>query len=302
MLSVGYVGSVNRRLEYTGLGNQAPPGPGSADQVNARRPMPYMWGGFFYSDSIGKSNYNSLQLKAQRRMAAGLHMLISYTWSKSIDTGTSGWFGAENGPGGSSAVQDYNHPEANRSVSSYNIPHFVSMYTVYELPFGRGKRWISSGPGSWIVGNWQINNVLQARSGQPYNLNVNGDVANTGNDVGWWNYARPNLVGNANPIPAHPTSDRWYNPAAFSTPQFTYGNFGRNVLYSDHVFNMDFSVFKTIPFHETHRIELRAEAFNIFNIINFAAPATTTNQGDAGRVTSVALPPRQIQLGLKYVF
>jgi hypothetical protein len=69
MLSASYVGSVNRRLEYSGLGNMATtPGPGSPDQVNARRPMPYMWGGFFYSDSIGSANYNALQLKAQRRL------------------------------------------------------------------------------------------------------------------------------------------------------------------------------------------------------------------------------------------
>ena len=129
---------------------------------------------------------------------------------------------------------------------------------------------------------------------------MNGDVANTGNDVSWFNYARPNLVGN--PIPAHPTSEEWYNPTAFATPVFSYGTFGRNVLYSDRVFNTDLSVFKTFPIGEQRHIEFRCEAFNVFNIISFAAPAITTNQGDAGRVTSTALPPRQIQLGLKFLF
>lgn len=300
MLSVGYVGSVNRRLEYSGLGNQAPPGPGSPDEVNARRPMPYMWGGFFYSDGIGKSSYNSLQVKLDRRFAHGLQMLISYTWSKSIDTGSSGWFDAENGPGGDSAVQNYNTPNANRSVSSFNIPQFVSLYTLYELPIGRGKPWLNSGLASYIFGNWQLNNVFQARSGQPFNLGVNGDVANTGNDVGWFNYERPNLVGN--PIPAQQTSEEWFNPAAFSVPQYTYGNFGRNVLYSQRVIDMDLSIFKSFPIKETQRIELRFEGFNIFNIINYAPPAITINQGDAGRVTAVAVPPREIQLGVKYIF
>ena len=300
LLSVAYVGSVNRRLEYSGLGNQAPPGPGSPDQVNAARPMPYMWGGFFYSDSIGKSSYNSLQVKLDRRFAHGLQMLISYTWSKSMDTGSSGWFDAENGPGGDSAVQNYNTPNANRSVSSFNVPQLVSWYTLYELPVGRGKRWLNRGLASYILGNWQLNNVLQARSGQPFNLQVNGDVANTGNDVGWFDYERPNLVGN--PIPSHQTSEEWFNPAAFSVPQYAYGNFGRNVLYSDHVFDMDLSIFKSFPIKERQRIDLRFEGFNIFNVISFAPPALTVNQGDVGRVTSVAVPPRQIQLGVKYIF
>ncbi len=303
MLSVGYVGSLNRRLEYTGLGNSATtPGPGTPDQVNSRRPMPYMWGGFFYSDSIANASYNSLQVKVQRRFANGLQMLFSYTWSKAIDTGSSGWFDAENGPGGNSAVQDVYHPNTNRSVSAYNVPHFLSWFTVYEFPAGRGKRWLSSGPGSWILGDWQLNSILQARSGQPYNLSVTGDVANIGNGVSWWNYARPNLVGD--PRPSHPTAGEWYNPAAFSVPQFSYGNFGRNVLSTDHVFNTDLSLFKNIPLGKERlgHLELRFEFFNAFNVINLGVPGTTVDQGDAGRVTSVALPPRELQFGLKYLF
>jgi hypothetical protein len=301
MVSAAYVGSVNRRLEYSGLGNMAQtPGPGSPDQVKQRRPMPYMWGGFFYSESIGRANYNSLQLKAQRRFSQGLQMLLSYTWSKSIDTGSSGWFDAENGPGGFSAVQDFYHPDSNRSVSAYNIPHFLSWSTLYELPAGKGKRWLQSGPASWILGNWQLNSILQARSGQPYNLSVTGDVANIGNDVAWFNYARPNLVGD--PTPSHPTSSQWYNPAAFSVPQFTYGSFGRNVLSSDHVVGVDLSLFKAIPLGESRQLELRFEGFNTFNIINQGVPGTTVDQGDAGRVTSVAAPPRQLQFALKFLF
>jgi hypothetical protein len=305
MLSAAYVGSVNRRLEYTGLGNSArTPGPGSPEVVSSRRPMPYMWGGVFYSDSIGRANYNSLQFKAQRRFATGFQMLVSYTWSKAIDTGSSGWFGAENGFGGSSAVQDYFHPDSNRSVSSYNIPHFLSWSTVYELPFGRGKSRLNEGAASWILGNWQVNSILQARSGQPYNLSVTGDVANIGNDVSWWNYARPNLVGS--PTPATQNSQQWYNPQAFAVPVFSYGNFGRNALSSDHVFTTDISLFKNVPLPNERwgHVEMRFEFFNIFNTINLGIPGTTVDQGDAGRVTTIApgTAPRQLQFGLRYLF
>ena len=301
MASAAYVGSVNGRGEYSGVGNSATvPGPGTPDEVNTRRPFPQAGGGTFYGRSIGESSYHALQLKARRRFSDGLQMLLSYTWSKSMDNGSSGWFGAENGPGGSSAVQNYHDPDSNRSVSSYNIPHFLSFYSVYELPVGKGKRYLSSGPAAWVLGNWQTNVILQWRSGQPYNLEVPGDVANIGNSVAWWNYARPNLVGD--PRPGTPTAERFYNPDAFDVPSLEYGNFGRNVLASDPVFNTDFSLFKLISLTDRRRVEIRLEAFNVFNHIDWSPPGTLVGRAGAGRVSSTAHAPRILQLGIKLHF
>ena len=301
MASAAYVGSANRRGEYAGLGNSATvSGPGTPEEVNARRPFPEAGGGTFYSRSIGESSYHALQVKARRRFADGLQMLLSYTWSKSMDNGSSGWFAAENGPGGSSAAQNYHEPGSNRSVSSYNIPHFLSFYAVYELPLGKGKRYLSSGPTAWVLGNWQTNVILQWRSGQPYNLEVPGDVANIGNSVAWWNYARPNLVGD--PRAGHRTAERFYNPDAFEVPSLQYGNFGRNVLASDPVFNTDFSLFKLIPLAERKRLEIRLEAFNVFNHIDWAPPGTLVGRAGAGRVSSTSHAPRVLQLGMKLHF
>jgi hypothetical protein len=100
-------------------------------------------------------------------------------------------------------LQDPYHPERSRSVSAYDIPHFLSISGVWDLPFGRGKRYLSQGVASQVLGNWQVNGIVQLRSGQPYNLSVVGDVANIGNTLSFWNYARPNIVGD--PHPAHPT-------------------------------------------------------------------------------------------------
>ena len=301
MASAAYVGSANRRGEYAGLGNSATvPGPGTPDEVNARRPFPAAGGGTFYSRSIGESSYHALQLKARRRFADGFQMLVSYTWSKSMDNGSSGWFAAENGPGGSSAAQNYHDPDSSRSVSSYNIPHFLSFYSVYELPLGKDKRYVSKGPAGWVLGNWQVNVILQWRSGQPYNLEVPGDVANIGNSVAWWNYARPNLVGD--PRAGGRTAERFYNREAFDVPSLSYGNFGRNVLSSDPVFNTDFSMFKLVPLAERKRLEIRLEAFNVFNHIDWAPPGTLVGRAGAGRVSSTAHDPRIIQLGIKLHF
>ncbi len=301
MASVAYVGSANRRGEYSGLGNSAKvPGPGTPEEVNARRPFPQAGGGTFYSRSIGESSYQALQVKARRRLSDGLQMLLSYTWSKSMDNGSSGWFAAENGPGGSSAVQNYHDPASNRSVSSYNVPHFLSFYSVYELPVGTGRRYLSGGPAAWVLGNWQANLILQWRSGQPYNLEVPGDVANIGNSVAWWNYARPNLVGD--PRAGAGTTERYYNPDAFEVPSLSFGNLGRNVLSSDPVFNADFSLFKLVPLSERRRLEIRLEAFNVFNHIDWAPPGTLVGRPGAGRVAATAHAPRILQFGLKLHF
>ena len=95
--------------------------------------MPWVSAGITYTTNTGYSNYNALESKFQRRFVKGLSTLISYTWSKSIDV-SSGYFNVENGPGGGSTIQNYYDQSTARGVSSYDIPHFLSWATVYELP------------------------------------------------------------------------------------------------------------------------------------------------------------------------
>ena len=301
-LSVGYVGSYSDRLDVTGLFNTAQtPGAGTPAEVNQRRPFPWINGTPFFGTDRGNANYNGLQVKLDHRFAHGFQYLVSYTWSKAIDTGSSGWFAAENGPGGSSSLQNYYDPNGSRSVSSYDIPHFLSMSGVWELPFGKGKKYVNQhGVASQLLGNWQMNGVVQIHSGQPYNLSVSGDVANIGSSVPWWNYARPNLVGN--PTPAQQTTEQWFDPAAFAVPSFSYGNFGRNKLRTAPVTDTDFSLFKNFILTETTTLSFRAEFFNIFNIQNYGAPDSLIGDPAAGRITSNVIPPRQIQFGLRLAF
>lgn len=101
-------------------------------------------------------------------------------------------------------------------------------------------------------------------------------TANIGNEIAGRNYARPNLIGE--PRRDNPATDRWFNTSAFSIPVLSFGNFGRNVLRSDRVTNMDFSLFKSFPFGETFLIQFRAEAFNVFNIMSYGVPNGLLNQ------------------------
>ena len=176
MLSVAYVGSADTRLAYTGYANAAPhanPQGTPNSVIDAERLMPFMVNNWHYSQSIGIANYNALEVEFHKRWSNGLLTLLSYTWSKSLDD-SSGWFNAENGSGGGSVVQNYFTPKQNYGQSAYNIPQLLTWSTVYERPFGRGKRWLNSEPLSWVLGNWEMNYVFLARSGQPFNLVVNG--------------------------------------------------------------------------------------------------------------------------------
>ena len=191
-------------------------------------------------------------------------------------------------------------PEASKGPAGYNIPHFLSIAAIYEFPFGRGKSMLNHGLAAVLLGGWQLNGIAQFRSGQPLNVAVTGDVANIGNDVAWWNYARPNLVGN--PRTTTRPSTCGSTPSAFAVPVNSYGNFGKNVLTAPGVNNVDLSLFKKFDFTERVYSELRIESFNTFNIINLGLPNTTFGDPNFGVITSVGAPPRVLQFGLKVGF
>ena len=342
MFSIAYVGSVNGRLPYTGLANaarQASPTGTPVTQIDALRAIPWANANITYTQSIGYSNYNALETKLQRRFSNGLQSLISYTWGKSFDV-SSGYFNVENGQGGGSTVQNYYDKKRAYGVSGYDITHFLSWYTVYELPFGRGKTWLQSGPASWFLGNWQANYIMQARSGQPYNPQISGDVANLkGSAAAIGTYERPNIISDpftAGPVPSNPdplcattisrgghaadavrTTATFFNPCAFAVPNGTFGNLGRNAFRGQPVYNVDFSMFKSVPLpHEGWNLQLRFEAFNVFNIQNWDVPSPTNNSNlvvnssatainpGAGAITGLAsgTNPRQLQFGIRFGF
>jgi len=223
-------------------------------------------------------------------------------------------------------------------VSSYDVTHFLSWSTLYEFPAGRGKKWFNTGPASWLLGNWQANSILQARSGAPFNLIVSGDLANLrgsapGNAPN--NYLRPNLIADPfvpGPVAANPdplcqktisqggraadavrTQASFLNPCAFGIPSGSFGSLGRNVFRGPAVFNVDFSLFKSFPLREGMSIQLRGEAFNVFNIQNWDTPANanltlnataTSIASNVSRVTTLAqgTTPRQLQFGIRFIF
>jgi len=347
MFSAAYVGSQDGRLPWSGLANaarQATPNSTCASTdtacknaytaaIDAMRPMPWV-NINNYTMSIARSSYNGLETKLDHRFSNGLSSLVSYTWSKSIDEG-SGYFGVENSlAGGGSTVQSFYNLRSARGPSGYDVTHFFSWANVYQLPFGKGKKFLSSGPLSWILGNWESDSILQARSGIPYNLQVGGDIANLkGSAPSIGTYGRPTVISDpfaAGPVMANPdpkchttvsqggsapdsvlNKTNYFNPCAFTQPQGSFGNLGRNAFRGPAVWNMDFGMMKNFPIGEVTAIQLQFQAFNVFNVQNWEAPSQvtinssgTTINAKAGQITGLAqgTTPREMQFGLRFVF
>jgi hypothetical protein len=291
-LNVGYVGSHNLRLTVGGDYNTAlTPGPGPVMPRALWKNDPVS----LWDRSVGQSKYDALQVKFDKRFSKGLAFLLAYTWSKSMDVASSGQFNDE----GFSLQNPYD-PNGSRSVSGFNVPHYFSAALVYDSPFGHGKRWLNSGIASRMLGNWQVNSILVLRSGQPFTLATNADIANIG-AIGGSSQDRPNLVGD--PHLANPSPTQWFNKAAYAIPAaYTFGTSGRNQLWTESAKNVDVSLFRQDSLTEWLRLQFRVEAFNIFNHPTFGTPQTLITSPSFAAISGTISTARQIQLGMKLIF
>jgi hypothetical protein len=211
-----------------------------------------------------------------------------------INVGCDGFFGAE----GCNVQQIYNL-QRERSVAGFDVPHMLIASWTYELPFGKGKKYSTgSSPLDALVGNWAVNGIYSVRSGEPFTIGVNGDIANTGN-----NTYRANIVGPA--FPGTRTRQNYLNTSSFQVPAlYTFGNLGRNALRLTYVPNWDISIFRDFPLHitEASRLQFRAEFFNAFNNSVLGQPDSTVQDKNFGLVTYQRNTERQIQFALKLYF
>jgi hypothetical protein len=292
VLSLSYVGSHSLRLNQGAQGNTAVT-PGPSETSAARRPYPYITP-TFYDKSVGQSKYNSFQFRLQQRASHGLTYVLSYTRSKSMDTGCSGSFGAE----GCEIQTPYNY-QNDRSVSGFDLPNVFSGSFVYDIPVGKGKTFSTNNKfADYLIGNWQIGGILSLRSGQPFSvIESNGNISGTGNTV-----ERANLL--SSDVYAKSTDPRYYlNTAAFGIPlQGTFGNLGRNTLRQNSFQNFDVSLTRRFPLKERANLEFRADAFNMSNSVVWGAPQRTQGNNNFGLITGTANTERQVQFSLKLVF
>ena len=293
--TISYVGSIGSRLDMTLDANAAQtPGPGDATVVNSRRQWPFYGADTHFGTDLGHSNYNALQVKVEKTYSDGMSLLASYTWSKTMDNNTAGWY--------SGSPQNSYNVNADYGVSNADRGQIFAGAATYQLPFGKGRTWLQDGIPSAVLGNWQFNVIGRVQSGNPVVIQATGDPANIGNTQ--YNYARPNLVGN--PRVAHPSDAAWINPTAFQQPVYAFGNAGRGLIFNPGFQNADMSVFKNIPIPKIEKdfsLQLRLEAFNALNLITRGnVDGSFTNNPSFGQIHSIGSTPRQLQFAAKLYF
>ncbi len=284
-IQAGYVGNTVRHLgsyvNPNGPSEILPPGLNKYDYS----PYPDFPNNFTYTSFSGNSFYNSLQVNYERRFSAGLNVLANFTWSKcrtdssDVLNETAIFYRAPTLPG--FGIQgDY-------GLCDFDIPKVFHASGTYELPFGKGKRFLSSSPGAVqaLLGGWSTNWILTIQNGQPFTVpcvitTTSGFGCNALLVPGQNVYATQAVYGTSNNV------NHWLNPNAFASPpvattigQKDYTPLGGapTQFLGPGFRRLDFSLFKQFRLTERTRIEFRAEAFNLTNTPNFSPPGFNGN-------------------------
>jgi hypothetical protein len=297
LLDVGYVASIGRNLTWLKNINQLPEGIQQANPgINANALRPYKG----YTDILvmangGVSDYHSLQTQFQKRFATSGFFRTAYTWSRNLSDSIDPFY----------TPMDSYDLHKDYGPAYFNKPHVLSISYSYPLPFWRdGVQWYEK-----AFGAWTINGVTTYSSGWPLNVVVSGDIAGVGSNpvsgvtidgsgVGGF-VQRADLVGDPY---ANTSGTQFLNPAAFAVPAA--GKFGNAPPYGFRgpmIQNWDLTFDKSFALTGSHRLNVRAEVFNIFNHLSYVRVQNVLNQANFGQVIG-ATDPRIAELVFRYTF
>ena len=294
VLDVAYVGSRALNMTNSVVGNQAVPGPGP---LGPRRPL-YNINPLLQDidtrSNYGASKYHSMQVKVEKRYSAGLSASMAWTWSHSMAN--------TRGANSTTQPQDSQCYSCDWGYTDEFRRHTVVVNHVWELPFGAGRQFASSGILSHIIGNWNVSGIWSMLSGNYANPRISGSVSNSLGAVSPAPQERPNRITDGNLPKDERTISRWYDVQAFAVPaQFTFGNSAKNVIEGPGYFNLDTGIHRNFNIGERYRLTYRWEMFNAFNRANFNNPNASTGSNNAGLISGTR-SARIMQMALKLTF
>ncbi|MGH9852979.1 MAG: hypothetical protein ACREBD_24340, partial [Blastocatellia bacterium] len=332
VVEVGYIGNKGTRLEANGLDNlnQLPvsalalgdnliqllsarpnlaplPYPGFTGTVaQALRPFPQFGNIEQVFANFGVSHYDSLQVQVTRHLTKGLSVLGAYTWSKAIFTGSQSAIDA-------AGSQDVYDRRLERTIAGFNIPHFVKLTWIYDLPLGKGRKWLTSGILSHAIGGWTVTGIHQYRTGDALSISGAGPQTVLFNGTirpDWIQGVPVVLNGNAD-VKTNGTGALYLNPAAFALVPRTGNNIPLRLgtappvlpnVRGPRVFSEDFGLQKKFAINEATGFELRADFFNAFNRAGRGNPVTELTDPLFGRIVGSRFGPRNIQVSARFTF
>ncbi|HXJ42945.1 MAG TPA: hypothetical protein VNH18_26935, partial [Bryobacteraceae bacterium] len=264
VLSSGYVASLGKRQSGSNLSvdlNGAAPG---AANVQTRRILSAIYPNVTTINTVENyytSSYNSMQTTLDLRARHGMSLSINHTWAHSIDNSEIRYLA-------------YALPTTIKGNSNSDIRQRLVVSWVYELPYN--KNWKGIYP--LFLKNWRLNAIAFAQAGLPFSVTQTGTQTNGATGTN-----RPNQVSSF--MVASPTSDQWFNPAAFiAQPANTWGNEGRNLLVTPGTWNMDLSIHREFKPMERLTLQFRLESFDFTNTVIPGQPISVLGQADFGKI------------------
>jgi TonB dependent receptor len=294
LVEIEYVGSTGQKLAQRRNLNAAALDPTGTIPLAARRPFS-QFGNILLAYDGGWSSYNAMTTRFEKRFSGGLYMLLSYTWEKSLDLGSTD----------ESSTLGSQFKNWDKGNSSFAVPHrFVYSY-IYELPIGRGKRFAGGVDPllNKVIAGWQLTGITTFSKGQFQSSTVGVDWLN----IGSFDASRPNIIG---PYAAgRSLPDAYINPAAFDYPRNSAGqqvhiegNAGRNTIEQPGINNWDVGLVKNTRVRERLNVQFRWEMFNAWNHTQFGPANLSMTNVNFGKITSTLIGPRRMQFGLRLKF
>jgi len=297
VVDVGYVGNVAQRLQQRRDENTPSFDPTGTIPIANRRPFPYSF--ILTTYNGGWSSYNGLLTKLERKVTSNGFVLATYSWAKALDI-----FNAYYETNTSRDFKVYD-----KGNSLFVPPQKFSISYNYALPIGRGKRYLAgaSRVGDRLVSGWVVSGITTFQSGLYTTPALGFDYMN----LGPLTTSLPNKVGSV--LPAQRSYTDYWNPNAYALPGcpslntcpsevHIQGNTSKGSLENPGVNNWDLSFEKNTRLTEGTSLQFRGEFFNAWNHTQFGGPNSTLNSGIFGQITSVLIPPREIQLALKLLW
>jgi trimeric autotransporter adhesin len=244
---------------------------------------------FNYYEAVSFTKFNAGTVRVNKRLSKGFAVGANYQWSHIIDDA-----GALN-TGGGASVQDWQNVLGDLGNSSIDIRHTVSGTYLYELPFGEGRMWATSGAADHILEGFSVSGSFNFATGGWLSPSYTSSVLST--SCGTGGVFRPNLTG-ISPTAGGGSLHQWFNPAAYELPPGAndpsnpypcgvFGNAPRNSIEGPGTVSNNMALSKTIGMGETRSMELRAQINNVFNTVQYNGVGTTVNSLNFGQVTSV---------------
>jgi hypothetical protein len=315
VIEVAYNGNHSSRLPIIGDYNQSNPNaPGGTLSVQARRPI-QSFGAITWVDPVGVNDYNGLSLRFEKRFTKGLYVLNSFTWGHSIGDSEQA---LEQAPGQNIAnQQNIRNLAAEFGPSSYDVKFNNVTSVVYQLPFGKGQRFLGNinRIADLAIGGWELNGINTANTGIPLNVFYAPSTANdvtglpTNSEYRGTSMLRPNINGSVPNLTRDQSIAAYFGPPISSagsvftlpTADAPFGNVGRNAFRAPGLVQWDLGVTKNFNLTERARLQFRSEFFNVLNHTNLGIPNQQANSTAFGSITGT-FPARQVQFGLKATF